>query len=759
MANQKQPKSVPLQEFDYRNTTNVSKAMIKAGSSGKSRIKAGVRAAWNAKTSSMYGEDTTKGAIALRLLRMSETAKWYDRFFAKESTKKDKEDGEGGTRGKGGSNRTNKIVAVGVKQIKGELKGINRKLDTLFAVGMDTQKGISDIKSMLMPKGVMAKNKAGETKLVQFNPMAPQGEQFNTFTDSGKVSPMKPGKGFQLSAQKKAAHATAQLALKIMEEDKKKQSYKWNDKKEQYRKKDPIGVLTEKVDKLDKKIDGLNKKDDKGIFGWLSGLIGGLWDKITGFFSNPLSILGGLAALMPLAGMLAKGGMVGLAGYLGWELGSWLNKEFKLDEKINDAIQTAMGWFGKGNEAKIKAADKAAVASKNTEIDEINRQLAGTGYTKQAMSISEDGTTYSGGGYLDANGNKVLEKDLPTNVKRQLGKKVEPVEKEVPMFSSGGPTSRRRGRSAPAASAPAPVAAPTPAPTGSLKKVEGGGKYSAYDQALKDAGMTDEHMRIATLANIQKESNFIPESEPATMNYKSRSPDWLRKTFSALRGKSDEELNAMKSAIPADVLYGPDTKKGRELGNTEPGDGTKYRGRGFIQLTGKKNYQMYGDQLGVDLVGNPELANDPVIAMKIAAAFVMRSLRGKTFKNQSAANAAVTKAINPAVDLGSGIGKEQITKVDSYSASIGRDLGSGGSSSGSVTPSPSSSGTAIDSGSRALMASNAPSSGSPIVATNVVNNNTNNNVGKRPMAKADVVARDEALVRSANRDSRHPVYG
>jgi hypothetical protein len=65
----------------------------------------------------------------------------------------------------------------------------------------------------------------------------------------------------------------------------------------------------------------------------------------------------------------------------------------------------------------------------------------------------------------------------------------------------------------------------------------------------------------------------------------------------------------------------------------------------------------------------------------------------------------------------------------------------------------------MDQDSRALQASNSPSGGSPVVATTVVNNQTNNNVGKRPMAKADVVTRDEALVRSANRDSRHPVLG
>lgn len=57
------------------------------------------------------------------------------------------------------------------------------------------------------------------------------------------------------------------------------------------------------------------------------------------------------------------------------------------------------------------------------------------------------------------------------------------------------------------------------------------------------------------------------------------------------------------------------------LGNTEPGDGVKYKGRGFIHLTGRYNYDKAGKQLGIDLVNNPELAADPKIAAKIAIWF------------------------------------------------------------------------------------------------------------------------------------------
>lgn len=57
---------------------------------------------------------------------------------------------------------------------------------------------------------------------------------------------------------------------------------------------------------------------------------------------------------------------------------------------------------------------------------------------------------------------------------------------------------------------------------------------------------------------------------------------------------------------------------GREgLGNTQPGDGARFKGRGFVQITGRRNYGRFSTLLQVDLVANPALALDPEISFKI----------------------------------------------------------------------------------------------------------------------------------------------
>lgn len=67
----------------------------------------------------------------------------------------------------------------------------------------------------------------------------------------------------------------------------------------------------------------------------------------------------------------------------------------------------------------------------------------------------------------------------------------------------------------------------------------------------------------------------------------------------------------------AEAIYGG-AWGARNLGNTEPGDGWRFRGRGFVQLTGRAHYAEMGRALGIDLVDHPERAADRDVAARIA---------------------------------------------------------------------------------------------------------------------------------------------
>ena len=59
----------------------------------------------------------------------------------------------------------------------------------------------------------------------------------------------------------------------------------------------------------------------------------------------------------------------------------------------------------------------------------------------------------------------------------------------------------------------------------------------------------------------------------------------------------------------------------KDLGNTDVGDGRRFKGRGLIQLTGRANYKQIGKDFGLDLIGNPELLETPKWAVESACHF------------------------------------------------------------------------------------------------------------------------------------------
>lgn len=114
--------------------------------------------------------------------------------------------------------------------------------------------------------------------------------------------------------------------------------------------------------------------------------------------------------------------------------------------------------------------------------------------------------------------------------------------------------------------------------------------------ALVAENLADKQMILMALATIHAEAAaFAPASE----------------------GQS--HFNTSPGGHPFD-LY--DSRA--ELGNVGRPDGERFRGRGFVQLTGRANYAQHGAAIGLGsrLVEEPELANDPEIAARLLASFL-----------------------------------------------------------------------------------------------------------------------------------------
>lgn len=144
------------------------------------------------------------------------------------------------------------------------------------------------------------------------------------------------------------------------------------------------------------------------------------------------------------------------------------------------------------------------------------------------------------------------------------------------------------------------------------------GAYSGGSNANKDAlikemnaqGITDPNEQAMFMSQMDHESGGFKTYEE-NLNYSAKG---LRKTFGKYyTNDADAAADARNPEAIANRVYG------NRMGNTDAGDGYKYRGRGATQLTGKDNYRRAGAALGLDLVNNPELAKDPANAAKIAA--------------------------------------------------------------------------------------------------------------------------------------------
>lgn len=120
-------------------------------------------------------------------------------------------------------------------------------------------------------------------------------------------------------------------------------------------------------------------------------------------------------------------------------------------------------------------------------------------------------------------------------------------------------------------------------------------------EGLRKCGLADRDMLLMALGTIRAETaGFQPIPE----------------------GQS--KFNTAPGGAPFG-LYDAGTQIGKNLGNTQPGDGARFKGRGYVQLTGRANYTRIGNQIHIDLVHNPDLGCDGATAGLILAQFLKNS--------------------------------------------------------------------------------------------------------------------------------------
>lgn len=130
------------------------------------------------------------------------------------------------------------------------------------------------------------------------------------------------------------------------------------------------------------------------------------------------------------------------------------------------------------------------------------------------------------------------------------------------------------------------------------------------EQALKDSGILQGINRLQYfLAQLGHESNGLTHKEEGLSYSASRLTEIWPSRFPTLEVAKKYERNPEKLA---NFVYG-----GR-MGNVNPGDGYKFRGRGYIQLTGRETYREIGKIAGLDLENDPDLAAKPENAVRIA---------------------------------------------------------------------------------------------------------------------------------------------
>ena len=220
------------------------------------------------------------------------------------------------------------------------------------------------------------------------------------------------------------------------------------------------------------------------------------------------------------------------------------------------------------------------------------------------------------------------------------------------------------------------------------------------NEALDRHSVTDKNLRAAILGVIGNESGFGGGEEESYYSTKfSRIQEMFKDRVSGHESEIEEWRKKGQAEFDKnfwELVYGYQTKVGKSVGNTVEGDGARYKGRGFHQLTGKGEYQLMQNLYNkykndnpekvrnlpsIDIVNSPETMANPKIGAEICVLYFISGLENiknkypnLTLAGPNDKNDAIMAISNINAGLGANMGtplrQEYIAKAKGYQEDI-----------------------------------------------------------------------------------------
>jgi putative chitinase len=160
--------------------------------------------------------------------------------------------------------------------------------------------------------------------------------------------------------------------------------------------------------------------------------------------------------------------------------------------------------------------------------------------------------------------------------------------------------------------------------------------------------VSDNHLaEIMPNLSSAKRALYMPFLQQALEEFEINTPLRLAAFLAQVAHESAEFrfMEEIWGPTAAQRRYEPVTDKSKVLGNINPGDGKRFKGRGPIQITGRDNYKRYGELLHVDLISDPSRAASQEVGFRIAGIYWKRNGLNELADKQWFKT--ITKRINP----------------------------------------------------------------------------------------------------------------